>query len=250
MKKMKNLVTIFFVFGIFCIANAQEIQSKKGENYLPEAADWAISFNANGVFKYLGNAFNGKLDNEAPSFSSPNGNAFVGKKFITDKSAYRVVAELGYISNSELINFANNEASFIKQTGLGVTLGFGKEWRRGKTRLQGFYGADVLVTMNSGSFGGSKTNAITGAFIESSELKKSLGFGAGVQGFLGAEYFIFPKFSLGAQYTYRVGFSNEGELTITKKIGNAAPVTANFGKTSNYNLGSLGVPFINLTLHF
>ncbi|WP_309609047.1 hypothetical protein [Flavobacterium sp.] len=52
--------------------------------------------------------------------------------------------------------------------------------------------------MNSGSFGESKTNAITGAFIESSELKKSVGFGAGVQSFLGAEYFIFPKFSLGA----------------------------------------------------
>ena len=104
--------------------------------------------------------------------------------------------------------------------------------------------------MDSGSFGESKTNAITGAFIESSELKKSVGFGAGVQSFLGAEYFIFPKFSLGAQYTYRVGFSNEGEFTTTTKIGNVEPVIANFGKNSNYNIGSLGIPFINLTLHF
>ena len=248
---MKKFVVIIVLIGNSFLTNAQEIKSKKGENYLPEAGDWAISFNANGVFKYLGNAFNGKLDNEAPSFSSPNGNAFVVKKFITDKSAYRVVVELGYISGNQISpNLNDNKIDNIKVSTFNLTLGVGKEWRKGKTRLQGFYGADALVTMQSGSQEGSEKNATTGVFLKSYKLEVAPYYGVAVQGFIGGEYFIFPKFSLGAQYTYRVGFNNGGNQTYTTKEGNNEPQTFDFGKTSNYNIGSMGVPFINLTLHF
>ena len=52
--------------------------------------------------------------------------------------------------------------------------------------------------------------ATTGAALGSVENKSGLGLGVGVQGFIGAEYFIFPKMSIGAQYTYRVGVDIQG----------------------------------------
>ena len=197
-KKMKNLVTILFVFGIFCLSNAQEIKTKKGENYLPEAGDWAISFNANGVFKYLGNAFNGKLDNEAPSVSSTVNNSFVGKKFITDKSAYRVLANVGYNTLKGIEPRNNiNEIDEIQQSSLIVDLGFGKEWRKGKTRLQGLYGVDALLSIDSSTIKAIRKNVISADIIGIYDAKQGIGFGAAIQGFIGAEYFIFPKFAIG-----------------------------------------------------
>ena len=87
-----------------------------------------------------------------------------------------------------------------------MTVGYGKEWRKGTTRLQGFYGADALVGFTAPA-------------------KKEFGFGLGVQGFAGVEYFIFPKVALGAQYTYGVGllFTNNGNTETNKfsfNIGN------------------------------
>ena len=251
MESTKNNFLFVLVFLCAFLGNAQEIKSKKRENYLPEAGDWAISFNANGVFKYIGNTFNGNLDNKEPSLSSPEGNAFVGKKFITDKSAYRVVFELGYNSISQPItDIADNELTDIKQTLVDVTLGFGKEWRKGKTRLQGFYGADATISMESGLITTNTKNATTNAFIESEEYKVSPGFGIGVQGFIGAEYFIFPKFSLGVQYTYRVRYSKSGDIKYTINEVDEIPQSYNLGKSSIYNIGILGISSINLTLHF
>ena len=49
---MKRIILTMAVIMAVGFANAQNLKSKKGENYLPEANDWAISFNANGVFNY------------------------------------------------------------------------------------------------------------------------------------------------------------------------------------------------------
>ena len=55
MKKIILTVAAVFAFGA---VNAQDLKSKKGENYLPVSGDWAIGFNADGLFNYVGNAFN------------------------------------------------------------------------------------------------------------------------------------------------------------------------------------------------
>lgn len=248
---MKKIVCIIVLLVGFSFANAQEFKSKKGENYLPETGDWAISFNANGVFKYLGNTFNGNLDNQAPSLSSPEGNSFVGKKFITDKSAYRVVVDLGYYSTKQpILDTSDNKIVTFGVTTFNLNLGVGKEWRKGKTRLQGLYGIDGLLTMQSGSQKKTIKDATTNAFIESAELEVSPFYGVRIQGFVGGEYFIFPKFSLGAQYTYGVGFNTGGNQKFTTIEANNQPKVFDFGKTSNYNIGTMGVSSINLTLNF
>jgi hypothetical protein len=217
--------------------------------YLPETGDWAISFNANGVFEYVGNALNGTAGNAAPSVAHARANSFVGKMFTSEKQALRVVANLGFGSNTTTTPVGPN-TSEVKNSGFDLAAGLGKEWRKGTTRLQGFYGADALLTVNSNTNEVTNTDTTTGVFQDSTEFKSGLGLGVGVQGFIGAEYFIFPKFALGAQYTYGLNINIAGKSETTNQVGTAAAVTVDGGKASNINLGNVGVASINLTLHF
>lgn len=247
----KVLLTAAAVLSLTFV-NAQDLTSKKGEAYLPVAGDWAISFNADGLFRYAGNALNGNTNNAAPSVTYVTNNSFVGKKFISDKMAYRVVANLGFGSNNDKVVGTATPATpsvETKTSFLNLTAGLGKEWRKGSTRLQGFYGADALISVSSMS-GEETATTTTGTFVSSEEYKSGLGLGLGVQGFLGAEYFIFPKFAIGAQYTYRVGFNVQGKSETTLKNGTAAAVTTEGASNSNFGFGNVGITSINLTLHF
>jgi hypothetical protein len=214
-------------------AFAQEIKSSKGENYLPEAGDWALGFNANSVFNYIGRAFTS--GNNAPTLSSQLDGAFVGKKFTSATEAYRVVANLRAGSNSSTDALTGIETT---NTGFGLTAGLGKEWRKGKTRLQGFYGADALVSLNTGS-----EKVVNG----SSTITKTQGLelGLGVNGFVGAEYFIFPKMSLGAQFSYGLQVSVTGKDKVE-----SGGTTFESGGSSSFGLSGVSVQSINLNLHF
>jgi hypothetical protein len=267
---MKNL--LIAAIAVFTIgANAQDvIKSKKGETYLPEKGDWAIGFNADGIFKYLGNSFNGNTGNSAPSvtYNKDREGTFVGKKFITDKKAYRVIANFQVGSSSEtlpqprttiLLGPNDVNTTDINRSSFALTAGLGKEWRRGKTRLQGYYGADLLLSIsNSSNKVASSTTTTVGTTITNSfndvETKNGLGFGIGAQGFLGAEYFIFPKMAIGAQYTYGIGLSLAGKAEETTTNGaTGSPntsTTVSKGSNTTFGVGGVGVTSINLTLHF
>jgi hypothetical protein len=237
---MKKIILSAIAVCAFGFANAQDLKSKKGENYLPEAGEWAISFNANGVFNYLGNSFNGSTSNSAPTVASATTNSFVGKKFIDDKTAYRVVANLGFGSNNQTGGtVAGYTFGAYKASTLNLTAGLGKEWRRGSTRLQGFYGADALVGFSSTKWtenDGTKQTFDVGTSIN-----------LGVTGFIGAEYFIFPKMAIGAQYNYGLQIASNGA---SKYSATGVPETEVAKSTSNINLGNVTSASMNLTLHF
>ena len=245
---MKKIILTAAAVFAFSFANAQDLKSKKGEPYLPEAGDWAISFNANGIFNYVGNAFNGSLGNlggptvanATPTDANATPNSFVGKKFIDAKTAYRVVANLGFgssnkINSGGIANFANYEESTFN-----LTAGLGKEWRRGSTRLQGFYGADALIGFSSTKW--KETNELV-----NSEFDAGTSFNLGVTGFIGAEYFLFPKISIGAQYNYGLQIASKGASKISTP---GAPDFEVSKSSSNFNLGNVTSASMNLTLHF
>ena len=208
MKKIILSLVAVFAFGA---VSAQNLVSSKGEQYLPKQGDWSIGFNAGNALTYIGQAFNGSTSNEGSSlfngqkfgegvcvFSSTT-ITFLGKKFDTDNTATRYTAS--FIFNFEKQKDVDGTTQF------GLVAGYGKEWRKGTTRLQGFYGVDGLVGF-------------------ASPAKKQFGFGIGAQGFAGVEYFIFPKVALGAQYTYGVGFeyASDGNTEKNKmgfNIGNS-----------------------------
>ena len=204
MKKILLSALAVFAFGV---ANAQELTSSKGENYLPKQGDWSIGFSANSALSFVGNAFNGSTGNSVafdkneaaklPGFA--NSVTFVGKNFTEDNKADRYTANLLFS--------LEKQKDVDATTQFGLLVGYGKEWRKGTTRLQGYYGADALVGF-------------------ASPAKKQFGFGIGAQGFAGVEYFIFPKVALGAQYTYGVGleYASDGNTEKNKmrfNIGNS-----------------------------
>lgn len=216
MKKILLSALAVFAFGV---ANAQELTSSKGENYLPQQGDWSIGFNANNALNFVGNAFNGSTNNSVkfnsndatklPGFT--NSISFVGKNFTEDKKADRYTANL--LFSYEKVKGANEGT-----TQFGLLAGYGKEWRKGSTRLQGFYGFDGLV-----GFGIPQKDAFS--------------FLVGAQGFAGAEYFVFPKVALGAQYAYGVFVKHESSEDAqgnkTSKFGfNIGNTNSGFGTAS------------------
>jgi hypothetical protein len=235
----KVLLTAAAVLSLTFV-NAQDLKSKKGEAYLPVAGDWAVSFNADGIFEYAGNAFNGNTNNSAPSVDFVTNNAFVGKKFITDKMAYRVVANLGFGSSTNNVPSGANMTE-NKNSGFDLTAGLGKEWRKGSTRLQGFYGADATINFASKKW--TETNSLVNRSFDAGTT-----IGLGLNGFIGAEYFILPKMSIGAQYNYGLNIASNGKSKYDDKV--AATPDVEVKSTSNINLGGVTSGAINVTLHF
>ena len=305
---MKKTVFVFaLAFGISS-AFAQDLTSKKGEPILPEAGDWAISFDATPVFEFVGNAFSGYTGkNAAPSVNFLNSNqTIIGKKFIDEKSAYRVLVRLGFTNQTTKADIADasittpptypavpsmkEDKMSVKSTNIGI--GVGKEFRKGKTRLQGFYGADAMIWIsmggskytygnalavgppsvtvaNSTNFGSNITSDSYGNAARVLKTKSGMTFGIGVRGFVGAEYFIFPKISVGAEYGWGIGYKMTGKSKqsvesiggITPSVGTIETTTAGsskFGFDTDLNQGTIfgfhgsnsGAATVRATFHF
>lgn len=272
---MKKTATIVALALGVTTASAQDLTSKKGEPYLPEAGDYAVSVDATPFLYYAGNFFgksnftnnNGLVTtgNPAPTWNFLNGNnTITGKYFVDASTAYRLGLRLGFGSSKErkivaslpaaTVNTFPEAAAMVEnthkqsRTNIGITAGIEK--RRGKTRLQGFYGADAGIFFSSvkdkytygnalvgnatpasavgvvadddftGVLGGSNTTNATLSSGQSGaaralEAKSGATFSFGVRAFIGAEYFIIPKLSLGGEFGWGVGLSMTGKSKST-----------------------------------
>ncbi len=245
----KIILTMAAVFAL-SFANAQDLKSKKGENYLPEAGDWAIGFNANNLFSYAGNLFSNAGTNTIGNVAN-NGweGTFVGKKFTSATKADRYLVDFGVNTGSTTTPASTTQSTKVTNSGFNLNLGLGKEWRKGKTRLQGFYGADLVLGIKSSGSKTEYTDSNNSANNTTTDTKGGLEFKVGARGFLGAEYFLFPKIAIGAQYTYNVMIDVAGasKTTTTNVLGSTESKGANsFG----LGIGNVGVASMNLTLHF
>ena len=312
----KSILVVALTCGISG-AFAQDLTSKKGEPILPEAGDWAISMSADPIFTFLGNAFNGSQNHAGPNTNFLGNQTIIGKKFIDEKNAYRVIVRLGFnnVSNKNLviddaqtgstINFPEQQGRVEDKRSLkrtSVALGLGKEMRRGKTRLQGFYGADAMIWMSGGSTkykygnvmsdanvasttGSTQTTTPTstdwtkpnpdGSYASAMVAKRSIAekqglvFGIGVRGFIGAEYFLLPKISVGAEYGWGLGFQLQTKGKTTVEQGGGTPNTvaeietevagnSRFGFDTDINQGNIfgfgggasGNASLRVTFHF
>lgn len=127
------------------------------------------------------------------------------------------------------------------QTNFGLAGGI--EMRRGYGRLQGFFGGELGVSVRNSSanftYGNPLTapnnsespsidvsgddefagqgNIATDPFNSPGRIKsRSIGpgFGVGVRGFIGAEYFILPKLSIGGEFGWGIAYVTQGDTTI------------------------------------
>ncbi len=276
----KSVLVIALALGVTG-AFAQDLTSKKGEPILPEAEDWAISLDGAPIFSFVGNAFNGTAANAAPGVNWLNGNqTIIGKKFIDEKNAYRVLVRLGF-TNQTYKNMVVDNAAIppttatfdapamvedkFKMRNTNIGIGVGKEMRRGKTRLQGYYGADAMIwismssnkmeygnTMSPLNGTGTTTtptsttwNTTTGAVLGAAgtasravSSKSGMTFGLGVRGFIGAEYFIFPKMAIGAEYGWGIGYQMSGKGKSTQEYQQVIGTTNTVGETETETSGS------------
>ena len=309
----KSILALAVVLGATS-SFAQDLTSKKGENYLPEAGDWAIGIDAVPMLNYIGNFFGKTADNNYANgiWDFNNTNMLIqGKYFVEEGMAYRAGIRLGFGSEKASVMVGDRASAApatnpwptqpamvenTMRTGYtNVALSAGLEWRKGTTRLQGFYGAEVAIGLMSSSekytygnaltegtaanpvvvtaaddFGTNLTvvNDGTGTPVgaRALESKSGLGFGLGLRGFIGAEYFILPKLSLGGEFGWglvmtmsgkssstweAVGTVDGAAATSVQTIENEGNKSSTFGvDTQNVNpmFGPAGR--LNLTFHF
>lgn len=296
MKKIYlSILATAFAFGSFAqdliTEEAPVIKSKKGEVYLPVADEWALGVSANPFLDYLGNFINGSSGNSSPEFgfaTSPENNMAIFGKLMKDaNTAYRVRFNIGYTNNTFKAVAPKNELTpdpgypaFVddwqKVNTLAVVIAPGFEKRRGSTRLQGIYGAELIIGFNNTKVSYDYGNAISSDFnapattdfeytdygdnilggnenaasVRVTEDKSGSNFLAGVRGFVGIEYFFAPKISIGGEFGYMAGFQTQRRGTVTAEIWDVDAASTRKVKIDEYNNGgltSVGIGLDNLS---
>ena len=213
----KTLAIIAMVVGAGTM-NAQ-LTSKKGENYLPQSGDWSIGIDGSSALGYFGNMLNNSSDNGMSFDFSNDANMITGKLFINDNTAYRAALRIGMGSATSQVASLDSIGAFddVKSSGSFIGIAGGIEKRRGTTRLQGYYGGMAMLAFQNGK---TETTYIKPSPVVSSEDKSGATIGFGVRGFIGVEYFVLPKISIGGEFGWGLMFNKIGTGTSTIKVEN------------------------------
>lgn len=188
MKKL--LFMIALMLGVTAM-NAQETccKTKNGTTVLPEAGEFSIGIDAVPVLNYFGNLFNEAGNNAAVGYQQAN--TITGTYMKTANLAYRGKLRIG---------FNNSTVDSVETKGTNLTLGAGVMKYRGKGRLQGYYGAEAGISTSSGSVTVSGNDA---------KAPNTMGFYG--RGFVGAQYFVAPKVSIGTEYGWGPSFNKSDD---------------------------------------
>lgn len=257
MKRLSILTGLLFL-GSSVFA---QVENKNGVNVLPETGDYGLGFNAIPMLNFVGNMFNGNGNNQFADDSKFvnffGGNTLFGKYYLSDKNAVRASLRLNF-------NDLNVTNSVFDDAGAGpddevmdrfsrsfsnINLGLGYEWRRGSTRLQGYYGAEVMIGYSSGTtnkytYGNGYSasnlspesttwNGGGGVISEGGEAERvteennASSFSIGARPFAGVEYFVAPKISLGMEFGWSINYTTFGgsETTFESWSSSANEVT-------------------------
>jgi hypothetical protein len=202
--------------------------------------------------KYIGNLFNQAGTNEAPSFG--NELAVFGKYFIENDQAIRARLFLEFSKTTYKQTVPNDYELFANPTNAfatgvdvkndirnDVSLSLGYEFRRGKGRLQGFYGADLLFGYKGFKTSYDYSNPMTSVnqapssydfetqvsgrqSVRILESKRAPGLILGASAFTGVEYFITPLISIGGEVSFGFLYDSNGEkqteVTAERFLGN------------------------------
>lgn len=282
---MKKIFLIIALCLPMISVNAQNEDKEK--TYLPEKGDMAIGVNLHPVFNYVGNMFNGTTDNKIEDLGGePVSKGLAGydssiapdvsimwKYMFSDKFALRANLGMmlgndtsrGYVvDDNALMQNPFDQTKLIdskRESRNGMSLMVGTEFRKGKKRVQGVFGAGLLF-----GFMGEKTtynyaNAMTTVNQNPSTAwdvynkgyrtltKKTDGnVFIGITGSAGVEWFVAPKIALGAEvnlsmysiYGGQQYVESEGYNSSTKKIENRCDLTSPGDNKFRFGTDNLG----------
>lgn len=252
--------------------------SKNGHEVLPQEGEYSIGVSMTALFGFFNypNAVNGGFNTDQRTFGNVPP-TIEGKYMVDDETAYRGRLQLNHnvvtdqrIVMKDTLSFDPLSPDFVEDEMTTKTtqimIGVGMEKRRGKGRVQGYYGGEFLIgyyntvvnydygnemstdfdTPNIANFGTGNTYSNGQRLVED---RMGNRFFVGVRGFVGVEYFIAPKMSLGGEFGYALGFNTRGEREQTREYfdsGAMATDSVTTRMTPNNSLSSYGIGFDNL----
>jgi len=283
MKKSIILTTLAFsVAGVF--AQEAGLTSKKGESILPVEKDWGIAIDATPFLNYAGNFFGKTAANSAPSWNFlTNNQTITGRYFLDAQTVIRGSLRIGFgsattatmVANRMIVGPTNTANGYpnpvpqvensLKRSSNTIGLFGGIEKRKGKTRLQGYYGGEVgfyisgskdkytygnnlAANIVAGAPGSAQDVSVdpaddmgTGNIVSANsviqggtgsaritERKNGTTFSFGLRGFIGAEYFFMPKMSFGGEFGWGLGLTTNGASSTTyESVGNPSLIGLN-----------------------
>lgn len=225
--------------------NAEPLTGKKGQIILPEKGEIGIGVNLLPFFYWLGNSANANGNNTYAGndkFFQIFGNSVVmGKYMLADKMAFRWAWGLnfGHVDEDKYVqNDASNAPNDMVKDSRSLdwsmaSISGGVEMRRGKGRVQGFWGGDIFVTYNQDDdyryyYGNafSTTNTIPTGYNWGNNLNNNRRrtmdtgvnvIGLGIRAFAGIEYFIAPKMAIGAEFGWGISYRYTLTATIAEE---------------------------------
>lgn len=257
--------------------------SKRGVYILPEKGEIAIGVDASPILSYIGSFFSNSGAG-SPSFDYGSGpvNGIYLKYMLEKNMAIRAHVRCD-IRNSQNILIADKSTfaydpqrpEFVEDvtTTQSNTISFslGVEKHRGKGRLQGIYGCEAFVShiryVTTYEYGNDITNEFNTPVIIASSYNGSerliedddnKGFSFGARAFLGIEYFIAPKISIGGEFGYSASYGfNQNRTQVyeywnstQQKVSNVVKESASGGyKTFNAGIDNVDGS-INLFFYF
>ena len=245
-------------------AMAQEAETTDtGNEILPASGEFGLGFNVVPLVSYLGANTN---------FSQGNyvlgNNAIFGKYMLTGSTAVRahvgVTSTYSSTSNYVFDDTQNSPDSLVtdvlNQRNHRYTFGAGYEVRKGKGRIQGIFGADVMFSWqrnqsnyeygNDFSIGNQAPTTTNNFFAgtaspQGERIVSNEGgstFGAGVRPFVGIEYYFAPRISIGAEFGFNVMYQRQSEArSITEYFDPNEGTTGAVLEDTEFNAGGNSV---------
>lgn len=262
MKKLIFSLGLCFCMGFMAMAqesteqatskdNDPAFTSRRGVPLLPKAGDFAIGIDATPFLNYVGNMFNQSNGISAPSFDGVDLMIY-GKYFVEDNVAIRAKLYLntgsdvikGVVQNDAEVanNPLNSLATVIdvmKAKSTNVELRVGYEFRRGRGRIQGFYGGEVGVGYGSGKYVYEYANPMTAVNSNPSsfdfngnvasperatETKLGNSFSGTIAAFAGVEFFIAPQLSIGGEFNLGLTYASQSQSESTVEYWDGSKV--------------------------
>lgn len=243
--------TAALLLGASTMSAQEELTNKNGHAILPSSGDYCLSMDGAPLIDFGLNVIN-IMNNTSqtaqhPGFTIPN--TIVGKYFVEDTLAYRIALSINTESSSTFDYFDDPNDNSAEPAELSnkttsascdVVISAGLEYRRGYNRLQGFYGAEALLGLSNSrmnySYGMDALDDLTWNG-SSRVIRSSQGatIGLGARGFVGAEYFIAPKISFGAEFGWGLGIEMSGRGSTTLQVRENDTI----GEETNQNANSV-----------
>lgn len=251
MKKIIG-VSLALVFSAASFAQNEQVQNKNGVDMIPVSGEWGVGMNALPVLYFVGNAFNG---NNSNTFIGGNkfvdywaANTLFGKYMLSDDNAVRGQLRIGqynYTYNNYVYSDRATSPDSLVMDSYSTqssyyTIAAGYEFRRGKNRLRGIYGGEVMYTFQRGisaeyaygnGFGiGNMAPTSTvwfpwgGVASENPEGTRIISDkggnynGAGIRAFIGVEYYVLPKICIGTEFGWGALYGATSERVSTVEL--------------------------------